>query len=351
MAESAHGMTSGAVARRLGVAPTTLRSWDRRYGIGPAAREHGRHRRWTPADIAVLQEMCRLTASGVPPAEAARAAQSARSARSGAAAPPPAAPEPRTHPPSRPIFPVPAAPPGPGTGLHPGDARQEYRGLGRAAVRLDSAAMDDILGSLIARYGLVTAWEEVMVPALHAVGRNWETSGDRYVEVEHLLSWHVSTALRRVGVPAPSGSRAGAPPVLLACVPGEQHTLPLEALTTGLAELGLPARMFGAAVPPEALDQAVRRTGPAAVVLWSQARSTAHHPLARHVADTSWGVRGARTRTPVLLAGPGWAGHPLGPGMLRPGGLREALSLLYGLCDAAAAGDGPAAPAVVPPQS
>ncbi|MFD9480770.1 MerR family transcriptional regulator, partial [Streptomyces nojiriensis] len=74
-AEPAHGVTTGAVARRLGVAPTTLRSWDRRYGIGPAAREDGRHRRWTSGDIAVLQEMCRLTASGVPPAEAARAAR------------------------------------------------------------------------------------------------------------------------------------------------------------------------------------------------------------------------------------------------------------------------------------
>uniref|UniRef100_UPI00278C55D1 MerR family transcriptional regulator n=1 Tax=Streptomyces venezuelae TaxID=54571 RepID=UPI00278C55D1 len=79
------GLTSGAVARRLGVAPTTLRSWDRRYGIGPAARESGRHRRWTPDDIAVLQEMCRLTASGVPPAEAARAALAAEADRSAGA--------------------------------------------------------------------------------------------------------------------------------------------------------------------------------------------------------------------------------------------------------------------------
>ncbi|KOV16261.1 transcriptional regulator, partial [Streptomyces sp. XY511] len=74
MTEFAHGLTTGAVARRLGVAPTTLRSWDRRYGIGPAAREDGRHRRWTPEDVAVLHEMCRLTSSGIPPAEAARAA-------------------------------------------------------------------------------------------------------------------------------------------------------------------------------------------------------------------------------------------------------------------------------------
>ncbi|MCZ4612073.1 MerR family transcriptional regulator, partial [Streptomyces sp. Lzd4kr] len=68
------GLTTGALARRLGVSPTTLRSWDRRYGIGPEVRGEGRHRRWTPRDVAVLETMCRLTSAGVPPAEAARTA-------------------------------------------------------------------------------------------------------------------------------------------------------------------------------------------------------------------------------------------------------------------------------------
>ncbi|MGW6786015.1 MerR family transcriptional regulator [Streptomyces sp. NPDC054987] len=324
MTDSAHGLTTGAVARSLGVSPTTLRSWDRRYGIGPAAREDGRHRRWAPGDLAVLHEMCRLTSSGIPPAEAARAALA------GPAPAPPAGREPLPRPARR--------PPGSGNGLPLGAVRQECRGLGRAAVRLDAWAVDDLLASVIARYGLVTAWEEVMAPTLHAVGRKWETSGDRYVEVEHLLSWHVSSALRRAAVPPPAGARAGVPPVLLACVPGEQHTLALEALAAGLAELGVPTLMFGPAVPPDALDQAVRRTGPAAVVLWSQARSTANPALARHVADTVWGVRGARARPAVLPTGPGWAGQPLAPGTLRPGGLRDALDLLRGLCGTAGAG-------------
>ncbi|MER6864284.1 MerR family transcriptional regulator, partial [Streptomyces sp. NPDC000665] len=92
-------MSTGAVARRLGVSPTTLRSWERRYAIGPARREPGRHRRWTPGDIARLELMCRLTADGVPPAEAARAALGGapgarRAVESGA----PAAPR-RPHPP------------------------------------------------------------------------------------------------------------------------------------------------------------------------------------------------------------------------------------------------------------
>ncbi|MFB6838643.1 MerR family transcriptional regulator [Streptomyces sp. NPDC056361] len=314
MSDTTHGVTTGAVARRLGVSPTTLRSWDRRYGIGPATREGGRHRRWTPADIAMLEEMCRLTASGVPPAEAAREARRDREGPQDRAS---AGAAPRR----------PARQPGSGNGLPLGDVRRECRGLARAAVRLDSPALDVMLRDVVAEHGLVTAWEEVMAPTLHAVGRKWESSGDRYVEVEHLLSWHVSTALRLTASPG-RGSVASAPPVLLACVPGEQHTLPLEALAAGLGELGLPTRMFGAAVPAEALDAAVRRMGPAAVVLWSQSRSTAHHALARHVAGSAFGVKGARTCPLVVLAGPGWAGRTTAAGMPRPAGLREALTVL-----------------------
>jgi hypothetical protein len=169
-----------------------------------------------------------------------------------------------------------------------------------------------------------------MVPTLHAVGRKWASTDDRYVEVEHLLSWHVSTVLRRAAVSGPPPP-AHAAPVVLACVPGEQHTLPLEALTAALAERGLPTRMFGAAVPAAALRAAVLRSGPAAVVLWSQSRAGADAALARQVAATAFGLRGARTAPVVMLAGPGWTPRALGEGVLRPRGLREALDAIAAL--------------------
>ncbi|MET9409869.1 MerR family transcriptional regulator [Streptomyces sp. NPDC002935] len=310
------GVTTGALARRLGVSPTTLRSWDRRYGVGPAVRPDGRHRRWTPRDVAMLEEMCRLTSAGVPPAEAARAAKRG----SDPVAPEVEAPADEPGPPSRAAGALPL-----------GDARQECKGLARAAVRLDAPSVEDQLTSLVTRHGVVVGWEEVMVPTLHAVGRKWASAGDRYVEVEHLLSWHISRVLHRAPGPAGPGVPAtGAGPVVLACVPGEQHCLPLEALHAGLVEQGLPTRMFGPAVPPEALTAAVRRLGPVAVVLWSQTRSTADRPLARHIAATGWGVKGARSHPVVLLGGPGWAGR-VEPGMLRPPGLRDALTALVGL--------------------
>src|SRR5215208_3962723 len=65
------GLSAGAVARRLGVAVTTLRTWHQRYGLGPSQHVPGQHRRYTREDLDRLQVMRRLTAQGVAPAEAA----------------------------------------------------------------------------------------------------------------------------------------------------------------------------------------------------------------------------------------------------------------------------------------
>ncbi|MBX9365101.1 MerR family transcriptional regulator [Streptomyces sp. WAC04114] len=337
------GLTTGEVARRLGVAPTTVRTWDRRYGLGPDDHTGGRHRRWTTTDVARLERMCALTATGIPPAEAARtvlgeATQEtdavALTAPAGRSAPasagtPPQTPAPAQAPARRPS----GAPPPPsararsraGSGLRLGDVRQECKGIARAALRLDAVALDELLEAAIVEHGLIAAWTEVIMPTLQAVGRKWESSGEKYVEVEHFLSWHVSGALRR-GAPPSAADRPGAA-VVLACVPGENHTLPLEVLAAALAERGLPVRMFGGALPVESLVTAVRRTGPAAVGLWAQSRTTASRPLAQHVAAMEWGVRGARRKPVVLTIGPGWSGRTI-TGLPRPTGLAEAVALL-----------------------
>lgn len=63
-----------AVARRLGVAPATLRTWDRRYGLGPSEHSAGAHRRYSATDVERLLIMRRLTLDGVAPVESARIA-------------------------------------------------------------------------------------------------------------------------------------------------------------------------------------------------------------------------------------------------------------------------------------
>ncbi|MFF8883677.1 MerR family transcriptional regulator [Streptomyces flaveolus] len=308
------GLTTGEVARRLGVAPTTVRSWDRRYGLGPAAHSGGRHRRWTPADVERLERMCALTTTGLPPAEAARLVLGGADTD--------------TSPPAEgghPARPVVRARSRAATGLRLGDARQECRGVARAALRLDAAALDELLSGAIEEYGLIAAWTDVIMPTLQAVGRKWESSGERYVEVEHFLSWHVSGALRRHAPPVPADPPGAV--TVLACVPAENHTLPLEVLAAVLADRGLPIRMFGGSLPVESLVAAVRRTGPAAVALWAQSRTTASRPLAQHIAAIEWGVRGARRKPVVLTLGPGWAGQT-SPGLPHPPGLAEAVAVV-----------------------
>lgn len=68
-------LSVAAVAQRLGVAPSTLRTWDRRYGLGPSAHSLGSHRRYSAQDVARLMVMRTWVLKGASGSEAAQAAQ------------------------------------------------------------------------------------------------------------------------------------------------------------------------------------------------------------------------------------------------------------------------------------
>ncbi|WP_239646122.1 MerR family transcriptional regulator [Nocardiopsis valliformis] len=296
-------LSPGATARLLGIAPTTLRSWDRRYGVGPRERSPGGHRRYSPADVARLRELCRLVGEGMPAAAAARQVLTARTAA------PPMLPEPRSE--------VRA------TAL--GTASPTLQGLTRAAMRMDSDLVESLLQKAVARYGTVLTWEDLAMPLLYGMGRKWEET-QRYIEVEHLLSWCVSSVLRRVpGPPPPSGGRER--PVVLACVPHEMHSLPVEALAAALREAGLAHRVLGPCTPTEATVRAVRRVGPRAVVLWCH-NSGPHD--AETLVTTARSTVSAPERTALYTAGPGWrdAGSALRVADGHLGSLTEAVSVL-----------------------
>ncbi|SHN45563.1 B12 binding domain-containing protein [Cryptosporangium aurantiacum] len=317
-------LTAGAVARRLGVAVTTLRTWDQRYGLGPSEHEAGRHRRYSAEDVRRLEMMRRLTFQGVSPADAAR---TALAANPGELTEP--APRPGARVPNRRVMPV-------------GLAQAAARGLARAAGSMDSDAIAEEIRTCLRTYGTVLTWSEVLVPVLSALGQRWQ-AGHSVVEVEHLLSWHISTELRMV-VPGPAGPRrartsdepvpALAPPrTLLAAVEEEQHTLPLEALAAALREVRRGTRILGARVPAEAMVEAVRRTGPSVVVLWSQVPETADPTVFTRLAGIGRPVR-------MIAAGPGW----LGPVRRRlPAGVALPTSLVEAVEGVLAALGGPAA--------
>ncbi|MEU4626859.1 MerR family transcriptional regulator [Actinoplanes sp. NPDC023801] len=339
------GLSAGAAARRLGVAVTTLRTWHQRYGLGPSRHEPGHHRRYTVEDMVRLQVMQRLTAQGVSPAEAAAWARRSPSVTSPDAltTPDPAAPpDPPVPPDSLPLFgDAPAdspagsyfddAPPGSYFGDAPAGGGQTIalgpradpaaRGLARAAMRLDAPAMRYILESAITHRGVLAAWTKVMMPVLIGIGERYEVT-ERFVEVEHLLSRSITEVLSTV----PRPPRDITPRALLAATDEEQHTLPLEALAAALAENGVPSRLLGARVPPRALMDAVARTGPAVVVLWSQLPSTGDVAQLERLLDLP--------HPPVVVAaaGPGWPVGALPPPVTPLNGLAEALRIVSAAC-------------------
>ena len=113
--------------------------------------------------------------------------------------------------------------------------------------------------------------------------------------------------------PAPQPVR----PVLLAAMPTELHVVPLAVLAALLAERGVGCRSLGAALPADALAAAVRRTAPAAVVLWSQLPSTADLGVVT-------GLPVTRPRYRTFVAGPGWDGAALPAGVGRARSLVDA---------------------------
>ncbi|WP_406039077.1 MerR family transcriptional regulator [Micromonospora sp. NBC_00898] len=302
-------LSAGAVARRLGVAVTTLRTWHQRYGLGPSEHVPGHHRRYTPADLARLEIMRRLTAEGVTPAEAARWA---RQAPAGGVVD-------VTAPRARPV----AARDGGGMTIPVGRAGPVARGLARAAMRLDSVVIGETIAHALAADGVIATWDGLLRPVLAGIGERHAATGG-LIEVEHLMSRCVSEAFAAVARSRPA---TGPARILLSCADEEQHSLPLEALAAALEEVGVSYRMLGARVPVAALVEAVTRTGPAAVVVWSHTRATADP------GQLSALLAAPRRPLLVLAAGPGWRADTLPAGVIRPVDLTEALSLALAVRD------------------
>jgi DNA-binding transcriptional MerR regulator len=260
-------LTVAAVARRIGVAPATLRTWARRYGLGPSGHEAGEHRKYLPQDLAKLIMMRRLIVAGVSPAEAAEQALS-----------------------------------------HKGSLNLEQivetvhersdvvDAIVSAAQSLDHNFVEALLRQEISQFGVIDSWHKVMVPVLIIVGDIWAQTGEG-IEVEHLLSESMTNVLRDFSreIKSPINPR----PVLLASVGEELHTLALHALTAALAELNIECQVMGARTPLAAISTVVTRSAPPAVFLWAQLAKNGDPIFFKNIPNV-------RPAPRVVLGGPGW---------------------------------------------
>lgn len=268
---NSEALTVAAVARRLGVAPATLRTWDRRYGLGPSDHSVGEHRRYNSVDIARLTLMRKLVISGVSPSDAAERALAFNGE---------SAPESISKTLTKEL-----------------SIKEELvETVLRAARAYDRSFVEELLRSEMKNRGVTSTWNEVIVPLLIMLGDEWADTGNG-IETEHLVSELVKRLLQEghANVANPINAR----PVLLACISEEMHSLPLYALAAALSEQNIQTQFLGARTPIEAISAVVKRSAPPAIFLWAQLNRNGDLELLEQIPNI-------RPAPRVVIGGPGW---------------------------------------------
>ena len=277
----------GALARRLGVLPATIRDWELRYGIGPSERSGGGHRRYTRHDVDRLMAMRTLVLDGIAPSDAARSVLSGARALHAAAGP--------------------SAIRGVGIGAGGRSLPLEVqtrssRSLARAVLALDGPSIRTILDRSIEALGVLETWDGLAVPVLQSLGAQ-VARGGAGIASEHLLSSQLVGALDQVtaGMTAPRNHRT----ILLASAPDDLHDLALHALAALLSERSVATTLLGARTPVEELIDAVVRLNPSSVLVWSSV------PVPSMIVN-AFELPPQRPAVRCFVGGEGWTSVPRG---------------------------------------
>lgn len=188
-------LSVAAVAVKLGVSASTLRTWERRYGMGPTHRPSGAHRRYTPDDIAQLRRMVEMIRSGVSPSEAAKRLLSTAATSSA---------------------------------LEHG-AVPTVDDILRSASAGELAILENLLTVAIAKNGLVHTWADLLEPALDKIYSSEEGQKPGYAP-SAMLTVAVLRVLAQLSHQCENTPMAYQPAVIVA-----DHDVMLAAHVTGVA--------------------------------------------------------------------------------------------------------------------
>lgn len=258
------GVRIGELSRRVGVAPETLRAWERRYGVLRPGRTDAGYRVYGRDDELRARRMRELIDGGWAAGEAAHAVTEP-------AAPPALAP--------------------------PAEAAEE---LLRALLDFDSAEAHAAFDRLLAARSLDGALRDVVLPVLHEAGERW-ARGEITVAQEHYATELLAGRLRGL---AREWDEGLGPRAVLACPSGERHDIGLLCCGLALHRRGWRVTYLGPDTPVQAVASTVSTVAPALVVigvLQSETLHAAAPDLAELAGQVAVAVGGAGA-TPGLAA-------------------------------------------------
>ena len=243
-----------AVVQKTGLKPDTLRAWERRYDLPQPDRTEGGHRLYSQRDIDIIKWLIARRHEGLNIKRAVALWQKLEE-------------EGRTPLRTAPIASAPQASVIQGSTI--ADLREAWIS---ACLDFDEQAAEGILTQAFALYPPETVGLELLLRGMARIGQGWY-EGEITVQQEHFASELAVRRLEALLMAAPPPSRPDH--LLVACPPGELHTLSPLLLTLMLRRQGWHVTYLGANVPIERLEATVSSLKPQMVILSAQQLHTA----------------------------------------------------------------------------
>jgi DNA-binding transcriptional MerR regulator/methylmalonyl-CoA mutase cobalamin-binding subunit len=223
----------GVVERDTGIGRDTLRIWERRYGFPEPRRNEKGERIYSELQLRRLQRIRRLLDQGVRPGKLVPLSDHALDKLEASLQPEEAA-----------------------------ELDQSVASIVEAVGSADAGRIETLFRMQYQKRGMRGFILELAVPLLNKVGELWVT-GELQVYQEHFVSQQLSRFLNiEIGKTQQTAEK---PLVMLATLPGEEHTLGLLMVAGMLSSNGVTAINLGGEVPMDQIGGAVRQFHPDAV--------------------------------------------------------------------------------------
>lgn len=217
----------GVVARRVGVSVHTLRVWERRYGFPEPTRNEKGERIYSELQLRRLQRIRRLLDQGVRPGKLLPLGEEALDELEAGLQP-----------------------------EKPAELDKAVSAIVEAVRSADAGRIETLFRVQYEKQGMRGFVLELAVPLLNAVGTLW-MNGELQIFQEHFLSQQLIRFLNTEI--AKTQKSTGKPVILLATLPGEEHTLGLLMVAAMLSSHGIAAINLGGEVPMDQINGAVKQ--------------------------------------------------------------------------------------------
>ncbi len=255
-------MRIGELAARTGLSIDRIRVWERRYRLVSPIRSAGGFRLYSEEDLQLLLAMRDLVEAGVPASEAARRVRAEYASGAHGA-------------------------------LRRGPIAEAARRLREALDAWNEHEAQAAIDDAFAAFDFETLVDELFVPYLDELGERW-ARGEISVAHEHFAS---SVIRGRLMAFARGWDRGFGPRLVLACVPGELHDLPLVMFGILARRRGWRITFLGGDTPIATVEVARQAVAPAGVVLASSTEEG--------FVQCTGGLAELAARGPVALGGRG----------------------------------------------